>query len=476
MPNRRIPLGQARVRQTGHAAGQSLEIGENHSLAQALQARLVRDPLDLSPINLFHPPGASQGCLQPGQVRHHQQALAILIQTPDRLPSRQIRKFLQASLSRHRLELAQHTIRLMKHSNHLQVFDCRGFSSCCKGDSVVQLALVLDLSLPVATPAERLEWLYHERHLPLLKSLTLPSASPTAISLNSWLVQVWLSKGWEEGLNFLRRLYDFGRVEFCGTASHHAILPLVPEGVAFRQVRRNQRLLQQILHPEWRPAGFVPSWLAYGHEINRVLLPLGFRWCLADDSSSAALHGGVPGQHLESCLGMAIVQCSRLWSQRLQHLDQWGGAAFAREHQQELQGWLDGQDGYQVLWLPGESASTAQIQQFQKTHLKLGNQWVHPSHLLERFPVRDGDVPPGSALTPVDDFWSGRFFSPWDPEQPSWEVSHQAILALEALQDRLDELLSSSTFLGHSSQEGLQQLLQWCQTLEGVMPRESNWP
>lgn len=332
---------------------------------------------------------------------------------------------------------------------------------------MVQLALVVDLSVPVATPTARLEELYHKRHLPLLEALLAWPHAGVALCLNSWLLQRWLELGWENGLQRLRELYDFGKVELTGTASHHAILPLIPENVAFRQVRRNSRLLQQILHPEWRPNGFMPPHLAYGHELSRVLAPLGFQWCLADDSAYAALHGSAPGHHIVRCGGLSMLLSSRLWSDRLHHLGHLSPRKFARDHHAELHRWLGDEPGYQVLCVPADNLSAPALMSFLDTHLGLGNHWCHPSHLLQRFPLHEGDVPPGSALTPLPDFWEGLFFSPWQAQGEAWALSQQAMLALEQVQDRLDELLSSSTFAGATEEElgRLRQLVQWCQQL-----------
>lgn len=332
---------------------------------------------------------------------------------------------------------------------------------------MVQLALVVDMSVPVTTATVHLVELYEKRHLPLLESLLAWPHAGVSLCLNSWLLQRWLELGWESGLQRLRELYDFGKVELAGTASHHAILPLIPESVAFRQVRRNSRLLQQILHPEWRPAGFVPPHLAFGHELSRVLTPLGFQWCLADDSAYAALHGSAPGHHIVRCAGLSMLLASRLWSDRLHHLGRLSPRKFAREHNAELHRWLGEQPGYQLLCIPADNVTSTTLVSFLDTHLELGNRWSHPSHLLERFPQQEGDVPPGSALTPLADFWEGLFFSPWQSHDEAWALSQQAILALEQVQDRLDELLTSSTFSQATEAEvvRLRQLVEWCQQL-----------
>lgn len=288
-------------------------------------------------------------------------------------------------------------------------------------------------------------------------------------TINSWLLQHWLEQGWEAGLQALRELYDFGKVEVCGTASHHAILPLVPESVAFRQVRRNSRLLQQLLHPEWRPSGFAPPQLGYGHELSRVLQPLGFNWCLADDSAYAALHGTVPGGHIVRCAGLSVLMSSRLWSERLQHLGNFSVSRFARNHHEELKRWLDGAErGYQLLRLSGETAERTVLRKFVDTHQQLGNHWLHASQLFDHFPLLEGDVPPGSCTTSVEDFWNGNFFSPWQAQGEAWRLSEQAISGLEAVQDRLDELLTSTTFAAATPAqlESLRRLVDWCGELQ----------
>lgn len=330
----------------------------------------------------------------------------------------------------------------------------RGFSTGCKVSGVVRLALFVDLCSPPGISEGRLQYLYRAHQLPWLRALAQWPHQDVSLTLNSWALQQWLQRGWDEGPDLLRQLYDFGKVELCGTASHHTILPLAPESVAFRQVRRNSRLLQQVLHPEWRPAGFYPPELAFGHELSRVLLPLGFRWCLADDSCYAALHGHVPQDHITRCGGLLLLLCSRMWSGRLEHIEQFGAADFAARHQAELQHWLDGRDGYQVLRLPAEALGASGVDKvlaFLDEHRRFGNQVLHLSALVDSFRVEEGEVPPGSCRTRTEDFWAGSFFAPWrnGDGETAWHLSELAILELEEWQDRLDELLSSSTFASH---------------------------
>jgi hypothetical protein len=313
-----------------------------------------------------------------------------------------------------------------------------------------RLAVVLDLSLPPGLSPDDLQHAYQRFHLPWLRELVNRGQPGLTLVVNSWLLGRWLEWGWEEGLTHLRVLYDYGKVEWCATASHHTILPLAPESVGFRQVRRNLRLLQQLLHPEWRPAGFSPPALAYGHELVRLLAPLGFRWCLADDSSFAALHGWVPHVHVTRCGPLHVLLCSRLWSERLRHLGQIGPKRFAATHRQELDGWFGG-NGYQVLRLVAhhyEQAPREAFFAFLDEHQQRGTLLTGCSALLDVFASHEGEVPPGSCFTRPEDFWQGAFFAPWRGAEAdhAWQASEEAILELEEWQNQLDELLSSQTF------------------------------
>ena len=332
---------------------------------------------------------------------------------------------------------------------------------------MVDLSLVIDFSLPVGVSDAELERLYYHFHRPLLVALTDWRTSGTAVVINSALAQRWMDHGLEEGLERLRELFDFGRCEILCTASHHAILPLVPENVAFRQVRRNLRWTQQILHPEWRPAGFAPPELAYGHELARVLLPLGFQWCLADDTAYAALNGGVPYNRLIRCGGLNWLLASRLWSLRVAALSQGQGEGLARTHHEELRQWLGHDRGYQVLRVSASQPDPQGLITYLRQMETLGHRWCHPSQLLHQYPQEEGEVPPGSSRTPVEDFWNGAFFSPWRQSsgEPAWQLSQRAIVALERVQDQLDELLTSTTFESTSPHQlsRLQQLVEWCE-------------
>ena len=165
--------------------------------------------------------------------------------------------------------------------------------------------------------------------------------------------------------------------------------------------------------------------------------------------------------------------CRQFAEQQFEHalaLDQARGIGIdcgrTRNHHDELQRWLYG-NGYQILRIAAEGLQAESLLEFLNAHQELGNQWCHPSHLLDRFGGQEGDVPPGSCQTPLDDFWGGLFFSPWQSQNEAWELSQQAILGLENVQDRLDELLTSTTFANATPEElgRLRQLVDWCQGL-----------
>lgn len=329
-------------------------------------------------------------------------------------------------------------------------------ASCPVAPGMVRLGVVVDLCQSPGLPVSFLHGLYQSYHLPWLRWINrLPHAWVT-LCVNSWLLNLWAEQNWDggEGLELLRTAYDLGRVELCATASHHAILPLVAEAVAFRQVKRHGRLLADLLHPEWAPAGLVPPQLAYGHELLRLAQPLGLRWCLADDLGFGALHGGVPYDHVLRCGGLLLPLCSRFGSQQLLQHCAHNPRSGARQHQQGLLQWSGGGDVYQILRVPGEALAgvdlPSRLGEWLNSHAEAGSRIMHLSALLDQLPQQPGEVPPGSCRLELDDFWSGRFFAPWQGPA-AWDAARQAGSALEQWHARLDELLASHTFEDEAS-------------------------
>ncbi|MDD5039535.1 MAG: hypothetical protein PHY34_00105 [Patescibacteria group bacterium] len=89
----------------------------------------------------------------------------------------------------------------------------------------------------------------------------------------------------------IKRLATLKQIEFTGTAIYHPILPLIPTEEIVRQIELNTAVNQKYFGHIYKPTGFYPPEMAYGRKAALTIQPLGFKWIIADEISSAGKLG-----------------------------------------------------------------------------------------------------------------------------------------------------------------------------------------
>jgi predicted glycosyl hydrolase (DUF1957 family) len=74
-----------------------------------------------------------------------------------------------------------------------------------------------------------------------------------------------------------------GQVEFVGSSKYHAILPLLPEAEALRQIQINDETNRKYLGDAYQPKGFFLPEEAWSPKLTAVLEKAGFEWVLLDE-------------------------------------------------------------------------------------------------------------------------------------------------------------------------------------------------
>lgn len=79
------------------------------------------------------------------------------------------------------------------------------------------------------------------------------------------------------------RLIRRGQVELTGGAAYHALLPLVSEREAERQIIENEKIIRKYFGSDINTKGFFLPELAYSPNIARLIKKLGYRWLILDE-------------------------------------------------------------------------------------------------------------------------------------------------------------------------------------------------
>lgn len=333
---------------------------------------------------------------------------------------------------------------------------------------MLDIALLLCLSAPPDRVSPGFHRLVDSNHRPLLRTVA-SLGLPCALSIPWGLTERWLSEGYHDCLNLCVDMQRSGMVEFVATAAYQPILPLLPRPAIERQVADDQARHRE-LFPGWSCKGFLPPEMAFGPELLPILRDAGFLWCAVDDTPYACLNGTPPHQHIPLCADLKVLLRSSMWSRALVNRarDGGSGSSLGRDMVRGLRDWIGkGEDhsGYAFLAMDSESfgdhrrGSLKVLSDFlgalsASSHARL----VRPSALVEAFPARNDEIPPGSWRTTPDQFWEGEFFAPWQSRYNAahahlWDLTDLAVAAVSKLQQRLDRSLHSGFFWWEENSE-----------------------
>jgi hypothetical protein len=323
---------------------------------------------------------------------------------------------------------------------------------------MIDIALLLCLSAPPDRVSPGFHRLVDSNHRPLLNTLA-QLRLPCAISIPWGLTERWLSEGYHDCLNLCAEMQRSGQVEFVGTAAYYPILPLLPRPAIERQVAEDQSRHRE-LFPGWACKGFLPPEMAFGPELLPILRDAGFVWCAVDDTPYACLNGTPPHQYVPLCADLKLLLRSSMWSRALVNRARDGGPgkSLARDMINGLRDWMGGDQGYAFLATDSESfgdhrrGSLKVLGDFMVAVASSGKaRLVRPSDLVEAYPARNDEIPPGSWRTTADQFWEGEFFAPWQSRYNAahshlWDLTDLAVAAVAKLQQRLDRSLHAGFF------------------------------
>lgn len=339
----------------------------------------------------------------------------------------------------------------------------------------VILGLLLDLSWPYqAGSSKDKAYLRHTQHCSdFLSQCAQLSLNGLTLNINANLVKSWVD-GEAGPVGFiavenLKSALRYGLAELTGCAAHHPILPLLHTFEMRRQVAINSAVLQRLIHHDWVPHGFFPPELAFGHEILGPLGAMGFGWCLSDDAAYATLHGEVPTNWIAQMSGLAILLRSRMWSEKLRHLNSKNAVSLAESLVCETAKWMGQKHGpgggYLAVALHRDAVEGQLAKALKKFFDCLQPPWriEHLSQLVGKFPKKESQVPPSSWFTSSEEFWRGEFFARWKSEQTShqilWRLAELSWSNVERLRELLDEAMCSVTFEEQATERGVAALL-----------------
>ncbi len=109
------------------------------------------------------------------------------------------------------------------------------------------------------------------------------------LNISGCLVLRWKELGYFDLLKKVKKLVQKKQVELVGTAAYHPILPLIPEGETIKQIKENERILQEHFggNAPLKLKGFFMPEMAYGTKTAKTIKKLGYKYLIMEELAFA---------------------------------------------------------------------------------------------------------------------------------------------------------------------------------------------
>lgn len=135
---------------------------------------------------------------------------------------------------------------------------------------------------PADQDPDILEKVAIQSYRPLLQGIKANSRARITLNVTGALLEDWDRPQFRDLIDLLRELKTAGKIELTGSAKYHALLAMVPEDEAIRQITINEDTLRFYLG-DFERKGFFPPEMAYNTQVGKIVSELGYKWILLDE-------------------------------------------------------------------------------------------------------------------------------------------------------------------------------------------------
>ena len=136
-----------------------------------------------------------------------------------------------------------------------------------------------------------------ESYRPLVRVFKEHPESRITVNMCGVLTEMLADHGYQDILRGLEKLGQAGQVEFTGSAKFHAILPLIPEVEAKRQISLNKKTNLSFFKDSYKPRGFFLPEMCYSDETASIVRGMGYEWVIV---SGIACQGKWPMDYIST--------------------------------------------------------------------------------------------------------------------------------------------------------------------------------
>jgi len=311
-----------------------------------------------------------------------------------------------------------------------------------------------------------------ESYRPLVKVFRDHPESRVTINMCGVLTEMLADHGFGDVTAGLGELGRHGQIEFVESAKFHAILPLIPESEAKRQIELNKKTNLSFFKDSYKPRGFFLPEMCYSDAVGSIVRGMGYEWVIV---SGIANQGKWPMDYVTSFkLGsgsMKVFFRDDIISNMIsfENIDAPGFVSRIKELAEKKQ------DAYIVTAMDAETfghhvkgwenAFLGKVYEIIKDSKEV--KAVKISELLEKFPAVKGKPPrPSSWSTSNEEIMAGNYYPLWNTPHNTvhrlqWEHMNICLEIFQEAEDKSDNEKSELFF--NTARENLDMALHSCQ-------------
>lgn len=138
---------------------------------------------------------------------------------------------------------------------------------------------------PANQQEDILESVISQCYRPIIEKINTLNNVGLTINISGSLLELFDRYGHNDLIDSLKEAVQSGKIEVTGSCKYHALLPLIPETEAIRQITQNEETLRKYLGSDIKLHGFFPPEMAYDPKLAPLIEKLGYKWVIVDEIS-----------------------------------------------------------------------------------------------------------------------------------------------------------------------------------------------
>ncbi len=128
-----------------------------------------------------------------------------------------------------------------------------------------------------------LERIVNESYRKLTAGLKKNPKAKITLNINAGLTEQLDQHGYRDVIDDIKKLAEYGQIEFTESAKYHPFLPMTPWDEVIRQIKLNNETNKYYFGKIYNPKGFFPPEMAFSRKVADIVASLGYKWIIIDE-------------------------------------------------------------------------------------------------------------------------------------------------------------------------------------------------